>query len=74
MMNLRMGKKIHLCEYETDELAEALNGLFNRVVAIPRVRHGFKQTIDTLISEEAFLLAKSLKETDTWAPRLTDIT
>lgn len=22
MMNLRMGKKIHLCEYETDELAQ----------------------------------------------------
>jgi uncharacterized protein YggL (DUF469 family) len=60
-MNRRMGKKIHLCEYETDELAEALNGLFDRVVAIPRIRHGFKQTLDTLISEEALLFAKFLK-------------
>jgi CRISPR-associated protein Cas1 len=39
MMNLRMGKKIHLVEYQTDELAEALNDLFNRTVGIPRIRH-----------------------------------
>ena len=32
MMNLRMGKKIHLCEYETDNLADALNDVFNRVL------------------------------------------
>jgi CRISP-associated protein Cas1 len=70
MMNLRMGKKIHLCEYETDELAEALNGLFERVVPIPRIRHGFKQTLDTLISEEAIVLAGHLcnKRKD-WNPR-----
>jgi CRISP-associated protein Cas1 len=71
MMKLRMGKKIHLCEYETDELAEALNELFNRFSDIPRIRHGFKQTLDTLIAEEAFLLAKSLQENDNeWVPRL----
>jgi len=35
-----------------------LNGLFNRVVAAPRIRHGFKQTLDTLISEETTLLGK----------------
>jgi CRISP-associated protein Cas1 len=70
MMNIRMGKKIHLCEYETDELADALNDLFNRVVAIPRVRHGFKQTLDTLICEEAMLLAKYLRgELTNWLPR-----
>jgi CRISPR-associated endonuclease Cas1 len=71
MMNLRMGKKIHLCEYETNDLAEALKSMFNRVVAIPRIRHGFKQRLDTLIIEEAFLLAKSLQEDDTtWVPRI----
>ena len=57
-----MGKKIHLCKYETDDLADALNDMFNRVVSIPRIRHGFKQTLDTLISEEAILFAKSLQE------------
>lgn len=71
MMNLRMGKKIHLCEYETDELADALNNLFNRVVGIPRIRYGFKQTLETLINEEAILLAKSLGESTLyWIPRL----
>ena len=28
MMRLKMGKKIHLCEYEADRLADGLNGLF----------------------------------------------
>jgi CRISPR/Cas system-associated endonuclease Cas1 len=74
MMNLRMGKKIHLCEYETDELANALTELFERRVNIPRIRHGFKQTIDTLISEEATLLSKYLLlEKGTWVPRLANI-
>jgi CRISP-associated protein Cas1 len=71
MMNLRMGKKIHLCEYETDELAEALNDLFNRVIVIPRIRHGFQQTLDTLISEEALLFARMLQGVmPNWKPRM----
>ena len=75
MMNLRMGKKIHLCEYETNDLAEALNNLFNRVVAIPRIRHGFKQTLDTLISEESLLLSRYFRnEKNHWVPRLPTIT
>lgn len=60
MMRLKMGKRIHLCECETDSLADGLNGLFNRYVEIPRVRHGERQTFDTLISEEALLLANIL--------------
>ncbi len=59
MMKLRMGKRMHLCEYETDSLADDLNNLFESVVEIPRVRYGKKQTLDTLISEEAMLLGVS---------------
>jgi hypothetical protein len=71
MMHLKMGKRIHLCEYETNELAEDMNGLFDRVIEIPRMRHGSKQALDTLISEEAYLLAKYLRnEKQTWIPRL----
>jgi hypothetical protein len=71
MMNLRMGKKIHLCEYETDDLAEALKELFDRKVSIPRIRHGFQQSIDTLINEETILLVKYLKnERNEWIPRI----
>jgi len=28
---------------------------------VPRIRHGKRQTLDTLISEEAYLLAKFLR-------------
>jgi len=71
MMRLKIGKRIHLCEYETDSLAEGLNGLFNREFEIPRIRHGKRQTLDTLISEEALLLAKYLRnERKEWIPRI----
>jgi hypothetical protein len=69
-----MGKRIHLCEYEADSLADGLNGLFNRVVEIPRIRHGERQTLDTLINEEALLFAKYLRdERKEWIPRLANI-
>jgi hypothetical protein len=72
MMHLKMGKRIHLCEYETDRLAEGLYDLFSREVEIPRIRHSKRQTLDTLISEEALLLAKYLRdERETWSPRIS---
>ena len=55
-MHLKMGKKIHLKEYETDSLAEDLNAFFDRMVNVERIKVGKRQTIDTLISEEALLL------------------
>jgi CRISPR/Cas system-associated endonuclease Cas1 len=71
MMRLRIGKRIHLCEYETNELADGLNALFESEVEIPRIKHGNKQTLDTLISEEALLLAKFLRnERNVWIPKL----
>jgi CRISPR-associated protein Cas1 len=74
MMKLKMGKKIHLCSFETDSLAEDLNYLFNREVEVPRIRHGYKQTFDTLINEEALLLAKYLRcERQTWIPRVVSL-
>jgi CRISPR-associated protein Cas1 len=72
MMRLKMGKRIHLCEYETDSLADDLNGLFRKTVEISRIKHGNKQKLDTLISEEALLLARYLRnETKDWSPRLS---
>jgi len=66
-----MGKRIHLCEFEAGKLAEDLNGLFECKVDVPRIKHGKRQTLDTLISEEALLLAKFLRgERDSWIPRL----
>jgi CRISPR-associated endonuclease Cas1 len=74
MMRLRIGKRIHLCEYEADSLAEDLNLLFERTVEVPRMRHGSRQTIDTLINEEAYLFAKLLRnEKETWIPRTVSL-
>ena len=71
MMHLRMGKKIHLCEYETNGLAEDLNRFFEHMVEVPRIRIGKRQTIDTLINEEALLLAKFLRNKQKiWTPRI----
>ena len=53
-----MGKRIHLCAFETDGLAEGLNLLFECVVEVPRIRHSSRQTLDTLINEEALVSAK----------------
>ena len=46
--------------------------LFNKMVEIPRIKHGKRQTLDTLITEEALLLAKFLRnERKQWKPRLS---
>ena len=73
-ISARERARIHLCEFETNDLAEDLNLLFDRVVEIPRMRHGSRQTVDTLINEEAYLLAKFLRnEKETWIPRIADV-
>jgi hypothetical protein len=70
MMHLKMGKKIHLKEYEADSLANDLNLFFERMVDIERIKVGKRQTIDTLICEEALLFAKYLRnERKEWIPR-----
>jgi CRISPR-associated protein Cas1 len=71
MMHLKMGKKIHLSEFETNELAEDLNQSFERVVEVPRIRVGKRQTIETLINEESLLFANYLRdEKPAWNPGL----
>jgi hypothetical protein len=65
-----MEKKNYLCECETNQLAEALNKFFQRKIDIPRIKHGQKQTIETLINEEALLFAKYLRgQRKIWFPR-----
>jgi ubiquitin len=47
-------KRMRLCEYKPDSPADGLSNLFNNIVEIPRIKHGKRQTVDTLISEEAY--------------------
>lgn len=48
-----------------------LSKYFEMEVEIPRIRIGKKQTFETLIKEEALLLAKHLRnELEAWIPRI----
>ena len=48
-----------------------LNSFFESTIEIPRVRHGNKQTVETLINEETMLFAKYLRhEKPNWLPRI----
>ena len=48
--------------------------MFERWIEVPRIRHGSRQTLETLINEEALLLAKYLREEITkWTPRVAPV-
>jgi hypothetical protein len=52
-------------------LPNILNNCFEKTVEIPRIKVGERQTIETLISEEALLFAKYLRnERENWIPRI----
>jgi len=71
----RLGKRQVLNREKTKELMQSLNSFFEAKVEVPRIMHGNKQTIETLINEEAYLLAKYLRdETPSWKPRIVQLT
>jgi CRISPR/Cas system-associated endonuclease Cas1 len=70
----KKGKRVYLNDIQTGDLVEKLNKFFKIEVEIPRIRVDKKQTIETLINEEASLLAKHLRgERETWIPRIVTI-
>ncbi len=67
----RKGKRQYLNEEMTNEFIKRLNDYFQTKIEIPRIRVGKKQEIETLINEEALLLAKYLRdEKKGWVPRI----
>jgi len=67
-------KREYLNDLKTKDFMNQLNGFFEAFVEIPRINVGERQTIETLINEEALLLAKFLRgEIKTWNPRLTSV-
>ena len=71
MTRKKVGKREYLNDLDSKKLTHGLNTLFESEVEIPRIRHGKKQTIETLINEDALLFAKYLrKEIKEWKPRL----
>jgi len=48
-----------------------LNAYFEVKVEVRRIRVGHRQTVETLINEQALLFAKFLRhERETWIPRI----
>ena len=51
-----------------------LDVFFKSKVDIPLIRHGKRQRIETLVNEEALLLAKYLRdERKEWTPRIAAV-
>jgi hypothetical protein len=59
---------------KTGELTRQLNQYFESQVTIPRIKRGQRQEVETLINEEALLLAQYLRnEKQTWIPRIVSL-
>jgi len=70
----RKGKREYLNNAETRYFMKSLYKYFQMKVEIPRIRVGKRQEIETLINEEAYLLAKYLRnERETWKPRIISL-
>jgi CRISPR-associated protein Cas1 len=68
----RKGEREYLNDAQTRRMMRELERFFESRVEIPLIRHGNKQRIETLINEEALLLAKYLRdEQNIWAPRIS---
>ncbi|KUO41362.1 MAG: hypothetical protein AVW06_04570 [Hadesarchaea archaeon DG-33-1] len=68
----RKGQREYLNDSLTKDLMRDFYAYLEGRVEVPRIRHGSKQTLETLINEEALLLAKYLRnERKTWIPRIT---
>jgi len=70
----KIGKREYLNNQLTRKLMTRLEVLFESQVEIPRMKVGKKQTIETLVNEEALLLAKYLRnEKYRWIPRMLNL-
>jgi CRISPR-associated protein Cas1 len=68
----KRGKREYLSNSETKRLLDELNDFFESMIEVKRIRHGEKQTIETLINEEALIFARYLRgEIFSWSPRLS---
>ena len=67
----KKAKREYLNDAETRDFTTKLSAYFEAIVEIPRIKVGNRQTFETLISEEALLFAKYLRnEIQIWKPRI----
>ena len=68
----KKGKRKYLNNAETKHMMKELENYFESKVEIPLIRHGNSQKLETLINEEALLLAIYLRdEKKMWVPRIS---
>jgi CRISPR-associated endonuclease Cas1 len=67
----KFGKREYLSNSKSNDLMRRFYAYLDWKVRIPRVRHGDKSSIETLINEEALLLGMYLRnERKDWIPRV----
>lgn len=67
----KQGKREYLNNKQTGQLMNKLEILFESKVEVARIKLGNKQSVETLINEEALLLSKFLRnELKIWKPRV----
>ena len=70
----KVGKREYLNDDDSKVLMRGLNRFFECKVEIARVKHGKRQSLETLISEEALLLAEYLRgKRKEWNPRIVSL-
>jgi CRISPR-associated protein Cas1 len=69
----RKGKRAFLNKERNKEFLYRLEDYFQTIVNIPRVKIGKKQKIETLINEEALLLARFIRRERLWEPRIASL-
>ena len=68
----KIGKREYLSDSRANDLMRRFYAYLDCKVQIPRIRHGYKSSIETLINEEALLLGMYLRnETKNWIPRIS---
>ena len=73
MSTKKKGKREYLNNFETKDFTTKLNNFFETCIEVPRIKVGKRQRIETLINEEALLLAKFLrKELEKWVLRISN--
>jgi CRISPR-associated protein Cas1 len=65
------GKREYLNDAKTRKMMRELQDYFETKIEVPLIRHGKRQLVETLINEEALLLAKYVRsEINNWTPRI----
>jgi CRISPR-associated protein Cas1 len=71
----RLGRRQYLSKQMEKAFTKRLDGLFQSLVKVPRLKVGRRQEVESLINEEALLLAKYLRgERKEWVPRIANLT